>query len=289
VSVHPRLVPARPDLAAAHLAGSVAAERYVEGEHRRVALPSAPLRRAPRPDAGIDTEALRGDAVVVYEETDEGWAWVQLGRDSYVGYVPREALGPPDPVPTHRVARLRTFLYPGAELKLPPLAALSIGAELAVAETIERRDLVYAVLPDGTAVVARHLVPVATVEQDWVAVAERFVGVPYLWGGATSLGVDCSGLVQLACRMAGIAAPRDTDMQEAGLGEPVPLDRARADRVRGDLLFWPGHVGIMLDGARLLHASGFHMEVVIEPAEDAVARIAAKGTALRTVRRLPPG
>jgi cell wall-associated NlpC family hydrolase len=287
-----RVTPARPDLAARRLEGIVAADRYVDGEMRQVVAASAPLHRAPRFDAALDSEALAGDRVTVYEETIEGWAWGELSRDGYVGYLPADMLGPPDPAPTHRVAALRTFRYPGPDLKLPSLGHLSMAAGVTVVREEERRGTLYAVLADGGgAVIARHLEPIDARAADFVTVAERMVCTPYLWGGATTLGLDCSGLVQLSLRMAGVASRRDSDQQEAALGEPLPLDAApldgrRSRLTRGDLLFWPGHVGLMLDESRLLHASGFHMEVVAEPVTEALARIGAAGSALRTVRRL---
>ena len=274
----PRLTAARPDLADARLRGRVEAERYVDGRPRRVRDASAPLRRAPRPDAPLDTEAQRGEAVTVFDEA-EGWAWVQLA-DGYVGYLPDEALGAPEPAPTHRVRAVRTFVYPGPNLKLPPLAALGLGAEVAVGGT----DGPWLRLADGF-VHAAHLAPRGEPEPDFVAVAERLIGVPYLWGGRTSLGLDCSGLVQLALAMAGVPSPRDADLQERALGRPVENRALR----RGDLVFWRGHVGLMQDAERLLHANGHHMAIESEPLGDAEARIHASGGGpVTSIRRLVP-
>lgn len=278
----PRLNAVRPDLADARLAGIVSAERFVEGTPRRVRAPIAPIRRAPRPDAALDSEALAGDLVTVFEETVEGWAWIQRAGDGYVGYVSSDDLGPAKPAPTHQVSAPATFLFPGPDIKLPPLSTLPMAASVRIVGEAERNGVVFARLESGAAIVAGHLEPIGSRAGDWVAVAEGFVGTPYLWGGTTRFGIDCSGLVQIACRMAGIDAPRDSDMQERALGEEVRDAPAR----RGDLLFWKGHVGIMIDEARLLHANAFHMMTAIEPVATAEARIAATAGPVRTVRRL---
>jgi cell wall-associated NlpC family hydrolase len=273
-----RLLPARPDLAAEHLRGRVEAARFVVGEARRVVDFAAPVRREPRPDAPLDTEALHGEAVTVYDEV-EGWAWGQLARDLYVGWLPANALGKPLPA-THRVGALRTFVYPAPSIKQPPLQPLSFGSEVAVAA----QEGHFARLAEGGFVFERHLQPVGTIEADPVAVAERFLGVPYLWGGRTSLGLDCSALVQTALEAAGRACPRDSDMQEHELGEP--LAGGLAALRRGDLLFWKGHVAMARDAATMIHATAWTMSVIIEPIAEAVARIAAGGDPLRGVRRL---
>jgi cell wall-associated NlpC family hydrolase len=279
-TLDPRLTPARPDLAARHLEGKVAAARFVDGVAREVRDESAPLRRAPAPDAPLDTEALKGERVTVYETDQEGWCWGQLDRDGYVGWLPANALAEPGPPATHVVTALRTLAFPGPSIKLPPLAGFSLGCRLVVMRT----EGSLAVTPSGY-VPARHLAPVDARAGDFVAVAERFLGVPYLWGGKTSLGIDCSGLVQVALTAAGIVCPRDSDMQERALGAAVDVDPATLRR--GDLVFWKGHVAIVRDADTFLHANAFHMAVAAEPIADAVARIAAGGTPVRTVRRLP--
>ena len=184
----PRITAARPDLAARYLEGKVAAARFVDGVEREVLDPQAPVRGEPALDAPLVTEALRGERVTVYEETDEGWCWGQLASDGYVGWLPANALGAPGSAPTHKVSALRTLVYPAPMVKQPPLTALSMGARLAVRGT----EAEFAALGNGY-VPARHLAALADNERDFVAVAERFVGTPYLWGGKTSLGIDCSG------------------------------------------------------------------------------------------------
>ena len=279
-ALDPRTTPARPDLAASHLRGQVEAAHFVDGTAREVRDDSAPLRREPMPDAPLDTEALRGEQVTVYETTEEGWCWGQLARDGYVGWLPANALMAPGPPATHVVAALRTLVFPGPSIKIPPVAAYSLGCRLAVIRT----DGALAVTPSGY-VPARHLAPIDARAPDFVAVAERFVDVPYLWGGKTSLGIDCSGLVQVALGAAGVVCPRDSDMQESALGDAIGTDVSGLRR--GDLIFWPGHVAIARDATTLVHANAFHMAVAIEPVAEAVARIAAAGTAIRAIKRLP--
>jgi cell wall-associated NlpC family hydrolase len=266
-----RLTPARADLAAEHLRGLVDAPRFVEGRKMRVIAASAPLRRSPQADAPLETEALHGESVTVYDE-QAGWAWAQLDRDQYVGYLPSAALGAPSE-PTHRVAALRTHAYPGPAIKAPPRMALSLGSQLKI---VDRRGD-FAVSEDGLYFWSRHLTELGARGPDAVAIAELFLETPYLWGGRTSEGVDCSGLVQTALTAAGIASPRDSDMQEAILGEPVVIDDLTAPLARGDLIFWKGHVGIMRDPLALLHANGWHMKTVSEPLAQARERIAANG------------
>jgi cell wall-associated NlpC family hydrolase len=276
-----RVTPARPDLAADHLRGLIDAPRYAQGQAKRVVAASAPLRRFPDVGAALETEALYGESVTVYDES-EGWAWAQLDRDRYVGYLPGAALGEPSE-PTHQVAALRVHAYPGPSIKLMPRMALSLGARL----MIVGREGDFAVAEDGLHVWARHLAESGWREPDYVAVAERFLETPYLWGGRTSEGIDCSGLVQTALAAAGVASPRDSDMIEAALGEPIAIDDPATPLERGDLVFWKGHVGIMRDSVTLLHANGWHMRVVSEPLSETRGRIAANGGGeVTSVRRL---
>jgi cell wall-associated NlpC family hydrolase len=213
----PRLTPARGDLAAKYLEGKVKAKRFVTGEEFEIADALAALRATPASDASLLTQALRGERVTVYDRNGEGFAWGQLASDGYVGWLPDAALAKPTAAPTHKITALRTFAFPGPSIKLPPVETLPLGAKVAIA----REDGVFAVTREGWYLPHCHVGPVDAFENDFVAVAERFVGTPYLWGGKSSLGIDCSGLVQVALIAAGTGCPRDSDMQQGGLGRAL--------------------------------------------------------------------
>ena len=278
VALDPRIHPFRPELAAKRLQGKVEAERFVEGTRQQVIEPIAGVRRAPSHEARLDTQALLGESVMVYETTEEGWAWGQLENDGYVGWLSANALGLAGSAPTHKVAVPRTLGFPGPDIKLPPVGGLPMGAML----TIVRQDERFAVTASGWHVPVVHLAPIKARQPDFVAVAETFLAAPYLWGGKTLLGLDCSGLVQVALQAAGIACPRDSDMQELALGKLSSL----VDLRRGDLVFWKGHVAIARDTTTLIHANAHHMMVAIEPAKDVIARIKAAGSEITSVKRV---
>ena len=278
VALDPRLHPFRPEIAAKYLQGQVEAARFVEGQRFEVVEPVADLRRAPSHEAPLDSQVLHGECVTVYETNGEGWAWGQLESDGYVGWLSANALGPPGPPPTHKVRALRTLVFARPDIKTPPLTGLPMGARLAVIRQDER----FAITASGWHVPQTHLVPIKSKQDDFVAVAEQFLGTPYLWGGKTSLGIDCSGLVQIALQAAGIACPRDSDMQELALGQISSLAGLR----RGDLVFWKGHVAIARDGEELIHANAHPMMVATEPAAEAIRRIKAAGSDVTSVKRL---
>ena len=276
-----RVTPARPDVAAKYLEGKVEAARFVEGEVFEVTDGVAPVRREPFAGAALDTQALKGERVTVYDRNTEGWAWGQLGSDGYVGWLPDLALYPPGAAPTHKITALRTFAFPGPSIKLPPVDTLPMGARIAVARFHES----FAVTSEGHCVPASHVAALDEFESDFVAVAERFVGTPYLWGGKSSLGIDCSGLVQVALTAAGTGCPRDSDMQETGLGHALSATETEHLR-RGDLIFWKGHVAIVRDADTIVHANAHHMATAIEETKGAIARIAAARSGVSRIKRL---
>ncbi|MDO1580661.1 NlpC/P60 family protein [Rhizobium oryzicola] len=262
-----RLHAFRPDLADERLRGQVEASIFSTGEPAVVSAPVADLRPAPDLARGIDTQLLFGENVRVFERRD-GWAWVQSDEDGYVGYLPETSLGQPFEA-THRIAVPRTFVYPEAELRKVPLQALSMGSRVRVTGEAETRGTRYFLLESGGAVIAAHCVPIEeAASDDYVAVATRFLETPYLWGGRSGFGIDCSGLVQLSMMMTGRKILRDSDMQ-ASFGQEI----AREELRRGDLVFWKGHVGLMEDAETLLHANGHTMTVARENLDAAIERI----------------
>jgi cell wall-associated NlpC family hydrolase len=271
-----RLTPARPDLAAAHLKGKVEAARFVEGEKLMSLRGHTAMRARPESHCSQETELLCGELFTVYEHKN-GWAWGQIASDGYVGYVYDVSLRP-FTEPTHRITAPSTPLLLHPDVKAATLNLLPMNALLRLGQ--QQGDFFYT----GEGFVSyRHVAPMTHHAADFVAVAEGFLHVPYVWGGKTVAGLDCSGLIQTALQAAGIHAPRDTDMQEKALG--IPVDRGEVQR--GDLVFWKGHVGVMTDSKTLLHANAFHMEVFAEPLDQAVTRIEAAGRgAITSIKRL---
>ncbi len=260
--------------------------RFVAGHPRQVRQGCVSLKSSPEEGGEQASQLLFGETFTVYDEAD-GWAWGQCGTDGYVGYVRAAALSPDIAPPSHHVAALRSFLYAEPALKRPPLDCLSLASSVAVAGG-ERNG--YLPLATGGWMFAGHLARLSVIEPDYVTTALRLLGAPYLWGGRSSLGIDCSALVQVALSAAGIAAPRDSDMQRNEVGVslgPVPADGLGVPFQRGDIVFFPGHVGIMLDHDRLVHATAFVMAVTIEPLAAVIGRTdPTRGGGLLAVRRI---
>ncbi|MEL7464926.1 MAG: NlpC/P60 family protein [Pseudomonadota bacterium] len=264
----PRVTPVRGDIAALHLRGVVEADEFVSGQLMSVAVPAAPMTAAPHGEAEMTTQLLFGEGFTVYE-AKSGWAWGQSAIDNYVGYVPEaDLIHAPAAEPTHSVRALQAIIYAEPDMKTRPIGAIPFGARVIVAD---EKDAFAALDPGGYAPAAA-LRPIRQKDPLWVAAAQRFRGAPYLWGGRTPAGFDCSGLIQIAMQSAGMACPRDSDQQMAALGREVDGKSLK----RGDLVFWKGHVGVMTSPTILLHANAHHMEVAEEPFEAARDRIGAK-------------
>jgi len=263
-NLDPRLNAFRADLADEALRDQVKAKRFVKGVVHQIRNPIAPILKRPESSAPQTSQALMGETCLVFENKN-GWAWVQMVADHYVGYISSDALNAEVLQPTHRVIESSTLLYPQADLKTGPVLFLLLNAQVRV-KTIEGA---YSQLETGGFVFTRHLAPLTHRESDFVAVAEKFLHAPYFWGGKSVHGIDCSGLLQTALHACGIFAPRDSDMQEASLGT---LQNDYKDFARGDLMFWPGHVGIMQNATQLLHANGYAMKTTSEPLAYVVAR-----------------
>jgi cell wall-associated NlpC family hydrolase len=258
----------------------VEAQRFVEGVEMQVVQPLVALHKAPRFDAVQITQALMGETLRVFE-VQEGWAFGQLDRDGYVGYLSADALVSPVTAPTHRIAVPSTFLYPKPDIKSQPVTVITMNASVSVTGGDEK----FGQTANGRFVYRAHLKRIGETEGDFVAVAEKFRHSPYYWGGKSVYGLDCSALVQLSLEASGRRCPRDTDMQEASVGKKLLVNDLDG-LSRGDIVFWTGHTGIMTDERTLLHANGFHMSTVTEPLREAVDRMGASGNQVTSIRRL---
>ena len=272
----PRITPCRDGIAARSLEGILEAEVYLDPKAMSCVAAAAAIRSAPDANSEQMDQLLFGERFEVLEE-EGGWLFGQAARDGYVGFVEATALGPVAPMPTHRVSGLRTYAFAEASIKTRASGPYSINSLVAV-EAVEGK---LAKVAGGGWMTADHLSPIGWFEQDWAAVAERFVGAPYLWGGRESLGLDCSGLVQQALFACGYACPRDTDQQQE-----MGVEIAPAEFGRGDLVFWTGHVAIGLGDGRIVHANGHHMATAIEPLSEAIARIGPTGSQPVSYRRV---
>jgi cell wall-associated NlpC family hydrolase len=270
-----RLHAYRPDLADAKLRGRTDAKRFVEGASMEVIIPVTSMHREASPTAMQTSQALFGERLMAFEIRDD-WVWCQLERDGYVGYIAKAAVSNDLIKPTHRVSVPSTFLYPLPDIKSQAAINLPMNAKLQIVASDEK----FSRLSNGKYVFTEHVKPLNKFESDFVNVAEKFLDVPYYWGGKTAQGLDCSGLVQTSLEVCGISSPRDTDMQETQLGQKLMVNDLDSLH-RGDLVFWKGHVGIMSDQKTLLHANGYHMMTVKEPLAEAVARIADPITSIK--------
>jgi cell wall-associated NlpC family hydrolase len=276
VELHWNPADRRLDISAALAAGGISAAKTLGKTPKMLGVTSAvaDLRPRPDPNAGVDAQLLYGDLVEGFARKD-GWVCVRCLNDGYVGWTAETGLAPAAAeAPTHTIVAARSFAYPGPDLKHPARRALSMGSRVRVTDEAETRGTVYVRIETGEWLVARHIAPIGKPAADFVSIAEWLIATPYLWGGGSGFGLDCSGLVQLAMRMCGRTVLRDSDMQAATIGRPIESGSDYSDLRRGDLVFWKGHVAICAGPNRLLHANGFSMDVREEPLDQALARIA---------------
>lgn len=273
-----RFTLARSDLAAAALEGVVASGRYEPVRPLQVTAPRAPLQASPDRDGEWRDELIYGERFDALAAEGD-YLWGQARRDGYVGFVRAEALGTAGASPTHWVAAASSYAFAEPSFKARPVGPFSLNALVTVVD----EEGQFARAADGAFFWTAHLSPIGIgFATDLAGVAERFVGAPYLWSGRTIAGLDCSGLIQQALYACGKACPRDAD-QQAGLGRPID----QGALVRGDLVCWEGHIGVMLDQVRLLHASSHHMATTVEPLAEVAARAEAAGRGAPTgFRRL---
>lgn len=284
-----RFHPIRADLAAAYLSDRIDAPRYADGVRQQVIQGALALRRAPRNDAPLDTELLYGEFVTVYDAAD-GWAWLQNETDHYVGYARAPGLSTSIHQATHSVDAVGSFIYPEPDIKAPPLHRLGMGARITVID----QSSPFSCSASGGWIFEKHLSPIKDYATDHAAIALQFLGAPYLWGGKTSLGLDCSGLVQVALDRCGVRAPRDTDIQARELGTSLgsasiqkAINGDFSGLVRGDLVFWPGHVGVYVGKDTFVHANATDMAVATAPLQTISSGIQkSTGDNITDIRRL---
>lgn len=269
-----RLTPCNGRVAHVDLKGEVEAERFASGD--LLMCSAAAVDIMGKPQGRRVSQMVFGEQFLTLE-IHNGFAYGATYKDGYVGYVRADLLIEPIEA-THWVCAPATHLYPDTNMKLMTTGALYFGSEVAVQEI----EGTWARLVTGACVPVSHLLPLKTRLNDPVPIADLFLGTPYLWGGSTRYGIDCSGLIQIAWRACGWDCPRDSDMQEAELGEFLGPDDAPA---RGDLVFWKGHVGIMSSDKTLLHSNAYHMSTAYEPLDEAIARIDAQGGGMPTAHK----
>ena len=246
------------------------------GARWKVITPTADVREKPDPEAlrgKLESQLLFGEIFVAEEETAD-WLKGYCEHDGYKGYVEKKCLTQEFAEATHIVTTQRTDVYRDDSIKSPIRQTLGFGSRVTVAEMGEK----FAKLDDGTHIYASHLSSLS-VREDFVAAAEKLTDTPYVWGGRGGLGIDCSGLVQISLARAGIDAPRDTGDQEKAVGQ----DATDKPRQRGDIVYFPGHVGIMIDETNILHANATHMKTCVEPLDVVTKRSDGIVTAIRRI------
>ena len=275
----PREYAFRPTIAASYLQGIVAADQFSDGVVCSVTDSVLPLKNKPYDQAELASEMLFGEKFIVYE-SQGAWAWGQSQTDGYVGFVKSDGLSDRPASPTHEVKELKTFVYQRPDIKSPVLKGLAMGSKV----SLEKQNEKFICLKEGGWIIEKHVVELNVKEASFIAVARKYIGTPYLWGGRSSNGLDCSALVQLSLSRVGILAPRDTDQQEETVGSFCGKNAKKIEK--GDLLYTKGHVAIASGKTLILHANAHHMRVVEEPLQAFLSRLDAANRQLRSIKRL---
>ena len=264
----PRTTLARKDLADTALKARVRAERYAPIKSKVVSTGIVDVKKTPNNSAPLLTQAFFGEEVSMLDEAN-GWAFCQLNSDGYVGFLKSEHLSTHGLQPSHSVAVPLSHVYPKPDVRAPIGMAIPFGAQVTISEGVEEKR--FSEVRGLGWIYKRHLKPLGSLNADYLQTAAMFLHAPYVWGGKTALGLDCSALVQLALNYAGKDCPRDTDQQLEMLGRSVGANISACEK--GDLVFFPGHVGFMLDKMRLLHANATYMRVTLDKLESVVSRL----------------
>ena len=274
----PREYAYKAGLAADYMRGLIRSPKFLVGEVFQVKINVTSLKKSAGQSSEQVSELLFGEEIIIYEILN-GWAWGQSQTDGYVGYVSMDHISCELQENTHEVTALRAFVYKQPDIKAPTITCLSTASQLSITHS----KGLFAYIENLGWIFEKSIRTLGGVESDFVSVAQKFTGTPYLWGGRSSFGIDCSGLVQLSLRRVGVLCPRDTDQQVSSVGSPINDEITKL--LRGDLIYVNGHVAIMVDPHTILHANAFHMSVELESLEVFLSRLKQDNIHIAQMRR----